>query len=259
MRPTARHLLLGIGVVCFGMAHSAQAGWHHHHRGGWGGGSGSNGSNGCQGGSAGGSSGGFGSSGGCSGGSSGGCSGGYGSSGNGAAANAQLTLPAGSKDALLTVWVPAEAQVVVNGFVTTTTGERRTYTVRNLPDGKFKYIVKANFLRDGLPALNSEMSVDLSPGSIEEIDLRGTPGIAGTVVFGPDAVARATVQLNGPKSRTAVTDDDGNFEFRELPPGQYELTVNGNAINVSRQAVQKVDLPEKLPAKTPLIVQVSLP
>jgi hypothetical protein len=41
------------------------------------------------------------------------------------------------------------------------------------------------------------------------------------------AVAGATVSLRGPRSRSALTDEAGNFEFGRLPPGAYALGVTG--------------------------------
>ncbi|MBL9122065.1 MAG: TIGR03000 domain-containing protein, partial [Planctomycetaceae bacterium] len=161
--------------------------WRHHGSSGcWGSSGGSSGgcSGGCWG-SSGGSSGGcWGSSGGCS----GGCSGGavyYGSSGGcsgGCAGGTVVTegqpyevqsqpavtpevetpMPEGteppadastrlSRDAvMLSVWVPTDAKIFVNGNTTSSTGSARSYVSRGLqPGASYSYEIRAEVVRDG--------------------------------------------------------------------------------------------------------------
>jgi uncharacterized protein (TIGR03000 family) len=51
---------------------------------------------------------------------------------------------------MLTVWVPYDAKVTINGMATKSTGSRRQFVSYNLTDGfSYKYEVKAEVVRDG--------------------------------------------------------------------------------------------------------------
>jgi uncharacterized protein (TIGR03000 family) len=50
----------------------------------------------------------------------------------------------------LTIWVPAEAKVTINGFATKSSGSKRQYVSFGLvPGSSYKYVVKAELVRDG--------------------------------------------------------------------------------------------------------------
>jgi len=64
--------------------------------------------------------------------------------------NATLNAPTMESSAILTVYVPAEAKVTINGKLTKTTGSKRQYVSFGLMSGfSYKYEVKAQIVRDG--------------------------------------------------------------------------------------------------------------
>jgi len=65
---------------------------------------------------------------------------------------------------LLTVWVPYDAVVTVNGLKTRSTGSRRSYMSTGLRPGfRYKYVVHATVIRDGQP-LQDTRTVFLTAG-----------------------------------------------------------------------------------------------
>jgi uncharacterized protein (TIGR03000 family) len=51
---------------------------------------------------------------------------------------------------ILTVWVPFDAKVTINGLATKSTGSRRQFVSYDLKEGfSYKYEVKAEVVRDG--------------------------------------------------------------------------------------------------------------
>jgi uncharacterized protein (TIGR03000 family) len=51
---------------------------------------------------------------------------------------------------ILTVWVPADAKVTINGLDTKSTGSRRQFVSYGLKSGlAYKYVVKAQVIRNG--------------------------------------------------------------------------------------------------------------
>jgi uncharacterized protein (TIGR03000 family) len=126
-------------------------------------------------GSAGGSSGGsYGSAGGSSGGSYGGS---HGSAGGVAsftpAQAAKVEVP---KDGvILTVQVPAEARVFVNGKETSSLGTTRVFASKGLTPGKkYDFVVKMQSSRDGKP-LEQSKTVSLIAGDRQTLALAGEP------------------------------------------------------------------------------------
>lgn len=61
------------------------------------------------------------------------------------------TAPATRQDSgILTVYVPAEAKVIINGLATKSTGTRREYVSYGLQEGlQYKYVITAQLERDG--------------------------------------------------------------------------------------------------------------
>jgi uncharacterized protein (TIGR03000 family) len=58
--------------------------------------------------------------------------------------------PAAGESAVLTVWVPYEAKVTVNGLLTKSTGSKRRFVSYGLRPGyAYRYEVKAEVVRDG--------------------------------------------------------------------------------------------------------------
>jgi uncharacterized protein (TIGR03000 family) len=65
----------------------------------------------------------------------------------------------------LTIWVPEDAKVFVNGHATTSTGSRRQYVSYGLKPGlSYNYEVRAEVIRDG-QAIFETRSIMLTAGS----------------------------------------------------------------------------------------------
>ncbi len=59
-------------------------------------------------------------------------------------------IPTAANSGLLTVWVPYDAKVTVNGLVTKSTGSRRRFVSYGLKPGfTYTYVVRAEIVRDG--------------------------------------------------------------------------------------------------------------
>lgn len=59
-------------------------------------------------------------------------------------------LPTRASSALLTIWVPADAHVMINGIPTQSTGSKREYVSHDMEPGlTYKYEVCAQIVRDG--------------------------------------------------------------------------------------------------------------
>ncbi len=76
---------------------------------------------------------------------------------------------------MLTVNVPADAKVFVNGRATTSAGELRQYTSAGLqPDAAYRYRVRAEFVRDGKP-VSEEKSVSIVTGQTASLAFDAAP------------------------------------------------------------------------------------
>jgi len=77
----------------------------------------------------------------------------------------------GSADsAVLTVHVPADAKIFVNGLATTSEGAERNYVSRDLRPGfNYTYELRAEFVRDGKPVTETK-SVTLTAGQSTKVD-----------------------------------------------------------------------------------------
>ena len=61
-----------------------------------------------------------------------------------------VKVPTIENSGLLTIWVPADAKVTINGLETSSTGSRRSYVSFGLKAGfSYKYDVHAEIVRDG--------------------------------------------------------------------------------------------------------------
>ena len=80
--------------------------------------------------------------------------------------------------ALLSVKVPAEAKVFVNGRETSSTGIDRDYISRDLRSGaRYNYNVRAEFTRDG-QIVSEDKSIQLTAGQTASLDFTpGTPSV----------------------------------------------------------------------------------
>jgi len=70
---------------------------------------------------------------------------------------------------VLTIWVPEDAKVLVNGYETKSTGAQRRYISHGLKDGlTYKYEVRAQVVRDG-KTLEEVRNVFLMSGAREGV------------------------------------------------------------------------------------------
>jgi uncharacterized protein (TIGR03000 family) len=75
----------------------------------------------------------------------------------------------------LTVSVPADAKVFVNGLPTRSTGERRRYKSTPVqPSASYPYQVRAEFVRDGKP-VSEEKTVQLTAGQTGSLEFGIAP------------------------------------------------------------------------------------
>lgn len=71
---------------------------------------------------------------------------------------------------VLTVWVPYDAKVTVNGQVTKSTGSRRQFVSYGLKPGlSYKYVIKAEVVRDGKIVEETPQTVNLTAGQITAV------------------------------------------------------------------------------------------
>jgi uncharacterized protein (TIGR03000 family) len=70
---------------------------------------------------------------------------------------------------VLTVWVPYDAKVVVNGRLTKSTGSRRQFISYGLKPGlSYKYVVVASVVRDG-QTIERTRTVNLTAGQVTAV------------------------------------------------------------------------------------------
>ncbi len=80
-----------------------------------------------------------------------------------------------SDNAMLSVDVPADAQVFVNDHATTSRGQRRTYLSRGLkPGAHYTYKIRAEFTRDG-KVVTEEQTVQLTAGQTRAVVFSDRP------------------------------------------------------------------------------------
>jgi uncharacterized protein (TIGR03000 family) len=72
--------------------------------------------------------------------------------------------PGTGDSGVLTVWVPYDAKVTINGMLTKTTGSKRHFVSYGLRPGyTYKYVVKAEVVREG-KIVTEEQTVSLTAG-----------------------------------------------------------------------------------------------
>ena len=77
---------------------------------------------------------------------------------------------------MLTIWVPEDAKVFVNGYETKSTGAQRRYVSYGLKDGlTYKYEVRAVLVRDG-KTQEEVRNVYLTSGAREGIAIKFNAG-----------------------------------------------------------------------------------
>ncbi len=166
-------------------------------------------------------------------------------------AGAELPAPGDASipardEAMLTISVPADAKIFVNGHETRTPGGKRTYVSRNLKDGfSYGYDVEARWVRNG-ETLVEKQHVDLRAGRHEKVELDFAEAIARQdaqaekveTVVSLRVPAGAKVKLAG-----HATKGEGQmrvFKSRSLARGQQwkdykiEVSIDRNGREVTR-------------------------
>lgn len=81
----------------------------------------------------------------------------------------QTNTTSADTSGVLTVWVPYNATVTINGLETTSSGSRRQFISHGLKPGfSYKYVVKAELIRDG-QLLEDTRTVTLTAGKITAV------------------------------------------------------------------------------------------
>jgi uncharacterized protein (TIGR03000 family) len=81
----------------------------------------------------------------------------------------KTTATSSDTSGLLTVWVPFDAKVMINGLETRSTGSRREFVSYGLKAGlSYKYVVRATVVREG-KTLEDSQTVTLTAGQIEAV------------------------------------------------------------------------------------------
>jgi len=82
---------------------------------------------------------------------------------------------------VLTVWVPFNATVTINGLETRSTGSRRLYVSHGLKPGfTYKYVIRAELVRDGQTLVDTQ-TVEMTPGKITAVAFGFNTSPAGQV------------------------------------------------------------------------------
>jgi uncharacterized protein (TIGR03000 family) len=69
----------------------------------------------------------------------------------------------------ITVWVPYDAKVTVNGMETRSTGSRRQYVSFGLQPGlSYKYVIRARVIQDGKPVEETQ-TITVTAGQAQSI------------------------------------------------------------------------------------------
>ncbi len=118
----------------------------------------------------------------------------------------------------LTVNVPADAKVYVNGQATTSTGAARSYVSRGLRNGfKYAYEVRAQVVRDGR-TIEEVKTIELRAGEVSRLafDLNAAEAVATTLTLKVPEDAKVT--LAG--AQTITTGSVRTFSTTQLADGQ---------------------------------------
>ena len=122
-------------------------------------------------------------------------------------------------DGTLTVEVPAEAKIYVNGQETSSTGEIRQYISRNLQPGyNYSYEVRAEMIVDGKP-VNQIKTVDLKAGEVAKVAFNLTPAAKVETSLTVRVPANAKVYLAG--NPTKATGETRVFRTTNLTKGAW--------------------------------------
>jgi uncharacterized protein (TIGR03000 family) len=146
--------------------------------------------------------------------------------------------------AILSVKVPADAQVFVNEHATTSTGSDREFISRNLQNGaSYNYVVRASFVRDGQPVTETKL-VQLTAGQSSNLDFTAGEQTAQTKDMS-DSLTSLTVRLPADAKlylgghETQARGDVREFSTTKLPAGSEWASYAIRAV-IERDGKQEV-------------------
>ena len=118
------------------------------------------------------------------------------------------------------------------GGATTPTGSTGAYRFDNLPGGTHEVSISGHPSGVDFPSTTASATIS-SAGQTVTIDFAGmyirTSGITGTVSVGGSSAAGLDLTLEGTETKTAQTDDAGQYAFENLRAGSYVVRISFDA------------------------------
>lgn len=112
----------------------------------------------------------------------------------------------------------------------TTTDASGQYTFTGLRAGAYEVVI-SGFDADAVGFSSTSKRTTVGVGETEVVSFDGTylrtAGIVGRVSVEGDGLAGVTVSLSGSESRTATTDQAGQYAFNDLRAGTYQVGISG--------------------------------
>jgi uncharacterized protein (TIGR03000 family) len=145
----------------------------------------------------------------------------------------------GSQTALLSVSVPAEAKIFINGTATTSSGSERQYVSRGLSNGnRYDYEVRAEITRDGQTVTETK-NITLTAGQQVNVSFN-FDGNQDAPVAGKKASTKLTIHVPADaKVFLAGHETSSNGEVREFTTSRLAAGTEWN--NYTVRVVAKVD------------------
>ena len=147
-------------------------------------------------------------------------------------------------EGVLTVEVPADAKIFVNGQETASTGENRQYISRNLKPGyNYTYEVRAEVTRDG-KKVEEVKTIDVRAGEVQQIAFNFAPATQLETSLTVRVPAEAKVFLAG--NETKATGEVRIFRTTSLSQGNrwndylIKVELNKDGKTITRQ--EKISL-----------------
>jgi uncharacterized protein (TIGR03000 family) len=144
----------------------------------------------------------------------------------------------GSQTALLSVSVPADAKIYINGTATTSSGSERQFVSRGLTSGnRYEYEVRAETIRDGNTVTETK-TISLAAGQQVGLSFNFEGNQEAPVAAGSNAKTKLTIHVPADAKvylagrETSSTGEVREFTTSKLAPGaewkQYTVRVVTN-------------------------------
>ncbi|MEW6181954.1 MAG: S8 family serine peptidase [Bacillota bacterium] len=125
---------------------------------------------------------------------------------------------------------PIAGANVSDGTRTVVSGIDGTYLITDVPPGDYTVTASATGYH------SASYTAAVSAGETFVLDFRLSPvqngALTGTVTDGTGPIAGAAIDLTAtgaiPYTRSAVTDENGNYSISDLPPGEYNVTASAD-------------------------------